>query len=60
LEFAPGVKDIIDSYNSSMKGLASYSKEKTAALSKNITHLGRWITDVMYHNEVLNKHDWNV
>lgn len=58
IEFAPGVKSLLESYNSKIGGGASFDKSKMADIVKGTVLLSRWVTDYMYHKQVLDNHDW--
>jgi hypothetical protein len=58
LKHAPGVEALLDSYNSKLGGAASFDKGKMDHITKGIINVSRWVIDFMYHNQVLDTHDW--
>lgn len=58
IEFMPGVSALLDSYNNKVGGAAAFDKTLLSDLSRDTIMLARWVTDYMYHKQVLGAHRW--
>lgn len=59
LQYAPGVQELLESYNAKLGGAASFDKTKLEHITKGVINISRWCIDYMYHNQVLDKCNWN-
>ena len=58
IEFAPGVSALLNAYNNKLGGASGFEEKLMADLTKNSILLARWVTDFMYHKQILDKIDW--